>query len=118
MNEKSLWSAVYSPKSMTVLSTAFVNYFREKFVLDFGEETAERVVKCAYSFMAEMDEGRQPQSQLEESLAHNIYPMLGFYRGFLEARMAPEKAKDYLEELWNLAPEEIRFQPFSGKAEE
>ena len=117
MNEKSLWSNVYSPRSMTKLNTSFVEYFREQFIRDFGEESAERVVNYAYGYLSDMDEGRAPESQMEMNLNHSINPMMGFFDGFVKYGADPKKVLPYLERLWNEAPDKIRFRPFLGAEE-
>ena len=112
MEDKPIWSAVYSPKSMSQLNTPFVEYFQKQIEKDFDEGTARRVVNFAYNFIAQMDEGQKPESELEQDLATAIYPLLGFYRGFLREKAEPEKILVYLRALWDAAPDEIKFRPF------
>ena len=58
---------VISPKSMRVISTPLMEWFREFLCEAIGEDKAEDVIRFSYRFSSEMDE--EPESDFDRQLA-------------------------------------------------
>ena len=101
------WSAVFSSKSMRVLSTPLIDFFRERLIEEIGEEDANKVILQDYNVMNRLDEGT-PQTDFEHDLQDYFYPVYGLFEGLVGLGYDPVYAKDLVIRIWSEVPSSLK----------
>ena len=117
--DKSL-KLIISQSSMTVLSTPFLSYYKERLTEEIGAPNAEQVIQHAYHYLARMDEGdagsadnvppeeRTAEQRYDYAVDHLIHPVLGIMEGMKKIGYPTTYASDLIIRIWNEAPESVK----------
>ena len=117
--DKSL-KLIISQSSMTVLSTPFLSYYKERLTEEIGALNAEKVIQHAYHYLARMDEGdvgsadnvppeeRSAEQRYIYAVDHLIHPVLGILKGMEKIGYPTTYASDLIIRIWNEAPESVK----------
>ena len=117
--DKSL-KLIISQSSMTVLSTPFLSYYKERLTEEIGAPNAEKVIQHAYHYLARMDEGdagsadnvppeeRSAEQRYDYAVDHYLHPVLGIMEGMERIGYPTTYAADLIVQIWNGAPESVK----------
>ena len=111
---------IVSQSSMTVLSTPFLSYFKERLTEEIGASDAEKVIQYAYHYMARMDEGdagsadnippgkRNAKQRYDYAIDHLIHPLLGIREGMEKLGYPEDYCSELLLKIWNETPDRVK----------
>ena len=117
--DKSLKFIISQP-SMTILTTPFLSYYKERLTEEIGAPNAEKVIQHAYHYLARMDEGdagsadnvppeeRTAEQRYDYAVDHLIHPVLGIMEGMERIGYPEEYSSDLVVRIWNEAPESVK----------
>ena len=117
--DKSL-KLIVSQSSMTILTTPFLSYYKERLTEEIGAPNAEKVIQHAYHYLARMDEGdagsadnvppeeRTAEQRYDYAVDHYLHPVLGIMEGMKKIGYQITFISDLIIRIWNEAPESVK----------